>query len=137
MKNNVNIQHLFPGILLLAGLLGMLVSFPSCSQKPYVYGEAGEDTFDLLARYDITLREHRNKQIILRVSLADEGLHELGERALLSYRENIDMLVRKLTADGREVSVMLSPMSPGFNRVDSMDVVEINEWLSNTYTIAE
>ncbi len=88
MKNNVNIQHLFPGILLLAGLLGMLVSFPSCSQKPYVYGEAGEDTFDLLARYDITLREHRNKQIILRVSLADEGLHELGERALLSYREN-------------------------------------------------
>ena len=59
----------------------------------------GNNTYDLLARYETDLLPTQAKYVVVGLSLGNEGLHEKGERALLSYRENMPRLIEQLQRD--------------------------------------
>ena len=87
---------------------------------------SGNDTYDLFARYDRDLMPTSAKYVVIGLSLGNEGLHEKGERALLSYRENMPRLIEQLQRDGRIVIVTNNYPRADFNAVDYEDLCEVN-----------
>lgn len=87
---------------------------------------SGNDTYDLFARYDRDLTPTSAKYVVVGLSLGNEGLHEKGERALLSYRENMPRLIEQLQRDGRIVIVTNNYPRADFNAVDYNDLCEVN-----------
>lgn len=81
------------------------------------------------------------KYVVLCVGLGEEGLHEKGERALLSYRENMPRIVERLQNAGKTVVVANSYPSDNFNEVDYADLRDINlevqQWPLPTINWAE
>ena len=86
----------------------------------------GNNTYDLFARYDRDLMPTEAKYVVIGLSLGNEGLHEKGDRALLSYRENMPRLIRQLQQDGRTVIVTNNYPRADFNSVDYRDLCEVN-----------
>jgi len=87
---------------------------------------SGNDTYDLLARYNSDLLPAQAKYVVIGLSLGNEGLHEKGARALLSYRENMPRLIEQLQHDGRTVIVTNNYPRADFNAVDYNDLCEVN-----------
>lgn len=87
---------------------------------------SGNDTYDLFARYDRDLMPTSAKYVVVGLSLGNEGLHEKGERALLSYRENMPRLIEQLQRDGHIVIVTNNYPRADFNAVDYNDLCEVN-----------
>ena len=126
--------------------------------KVYYWTEGG-DTFERMANIDSLLGKkqttyHKNsleetavaemgeaKYVVLGVGLGEEGLHEKGERALLSYRENMPRIIERLQEAGKTVVVVNSCPSENFNEVDLSDLRDINlevqQWAMPTINQAE
>lgn len=88
--------------------------------------ESGNNTYDLLARYASDLLSTKAKYVVIGLSLGNEGLHEKGERALLSYNENMTRLIRQLQQDGRVVIVTNNYPRTDYNAVDYNDLCTEN-----------
>lgn len=86
----------------------------------------GNNTYDLLARYERDLLPTKARYVVIGVSLGNEGLHEKGERALLSYRENMPRLIRQLQQDGRVVIVANNYPRADYNALDYNDLCAEN-----------
>ena len=86
----------------------------------------GNDTYDLLARFDRDLLPDDSRFVFIGLSLGNEGLHESGEAAVLSYKENLQTLVRKIRELGRIPVVALSYPRADFNPVDYEDLLNTN-----------
>lgn len=93
---------------------------------------SGNCTYDLFARYDRDMKPEKAKYVVLGLSLGNEGLHEKGARALLSYRENMPRLIKMLQDDGHVVIVCNNYSRADFNEVDFRDLCRVNlelqEW---------
>lgn len=93
---------------------------------------SGNCTYDLFARYDRDMKPEKAKYVVLGLSLGNEGLHEKGARALLSYRENMPRLIKMLQDDGHVVIVCNNYSRADFNDVDFRDLCRVNlelqEW---------
>ena len=66
------------------------------------------------------------KYVVIGISLGNEGLHEKGARAVLSYRENMPRLIRMLQEQGRVVVVTNNYPRADFNEVDYEDLCDVN-----------
>lgn len=86
----------------------------------------GNNTFDLFARFDQDLVPVDAKYVVIGVSLGNEGLHETGERAVLSYRENMPRLIQQVHDLGRVAIVTNNYSRADFNAVDFRDLCEVN-----------
>lgn len=87
---------------------------------------SGNNTFDLFARFDSSMTPIPARYVVMGVSLGNEGLHEMGGRAMLSYRENMPRLIRMLQDQGRTVIVANNYSRADFNAVDFRDLCEMN-----------
>lgn len=87
---------------------------------------SGNNTFDLFARFDTSMTPIPARYVVMGVSLGNEGLHETGERAMLSYRENMPRLIKMLQDQGRTVIVANNYSRADFNEVDFRDLCEMN-----------
>lgn len=87
---------------------------------------SGNCTWDLFARYDRDMKPEKAKYVVLGLSLGNEGLHEKGARALLSYRENMPRLIKMLQDDGHVVIVCNNYSRADFNEVDFRDLCRVN-----------
>lgn len=86
----------------------------------------GNCTYDLFARFDRDMTPVEAKYVVIGISLGNEGLHEKGARALLSYRENMPRLIRMLQDQGRVVIVTNNYPRADFNEVDYEDLCDVN-----------
>ena len=86
----------------------------------------GNDTYDLLARFDRDLLADDSRYVVLGLSLGNEGLHEDGEAAVLSYKENLQILVGKIRELGRIPVITCSYPRADFNPVDYEDLLATN-----------
>lgn len=86
----------------------------------------GNDTYDLLARFDTDLLPDDSRFVVIGLSLGNEGLHESGEAAVLSYKENLQTLARKIRELGRIPVVAGSYVRADFNPVDYEDLLSVN-----------
>ena len=86
----------------------------------------GNNTYDLFARFDRDMTPVEAKYVVIGISLGNEGLHEKGTRAVLSYRENMPRLIRMLQEQGRVVIVTNNYPRADFNEVDYEDLCEVN-----------
>ncbi len=86
----------------------------------------GNDTYDLFARFDRDLLTDDSRFVVLGLSLGNEGLHETGEAAVLSYKENLQTLARKISELGRIPVVAGSYVRADFNPVDYEDLLNTN-----------
>lgn len=88
----------------------------------------GETTFDLFVRLQHEFPHTSDSLIvILDHSLAHEGLHEQGARALLSYRENMPRIIDTLHHRGYRVLLVPNRPADNFNEVDMADMEEVNQ----------
>ncbi len=100
-----------------------------CGTKDVYYFCEGGDSFKRMAAMDSLLGTadmERARGVVVCVGLGEEGLHEKGERALLSYRENMPRIVARLQEAGKIVVVANSYPSDNFNEVDLSDLQDIN-----------
>lgn len=99
----------------------------------------GNDTYDLLARFEQDLVPDCSKYVVLGVSLGNEGLHESGEAAVLSYKENLLKLSQMITDLGKVPVVMGSYVRADFNEVDYQDLIntdlEMMQWNMPTVSL--
>ena len=86
----------------------------------------GNNTYDLFARFDRDMTPLEAKYVVIGISLGNEGLHENGARAVLSYKENMPRLIRMLQEQGRVVIVTNNYPRADFNEVDYEDLCEVN-----------
>lgn len=86
----------------------------------------GNNTYDLFARFDRDMTPVEAKYVVIGISLGNEGLHEKGARAVLSYRENMPRLIRMLQEQGRVVIVTNNYPRADFNMVDYADLCDVN-----------
>ena len=86
----------------------------------------GNNTYDLFARFDRDMTPMEAKYVVIGISLGNEGLHEKGARAVLSYRENMPRLIRMLQEQGRVVIVTNNYPRADFNEVDYADLCDVN-----------
>jgi lysophospholipase L1-like esterase len=86
----------------------------------------GNNTYDLFARFDRDMTPVEAQYVVIGISLGNEGLHEKGARAVLSYRENMPRLIRMLQEQGRTVIVTNNYPRADFNQVDYADLCEVN-----------
>jgi lysophospholipase L1-like esterase len=86
----------------------------------------GNNTYDLFARFDRDMTPLEAQYVVIGISLGNEGLHEKGARAVLSYRENMPRLIRMLQEQGRTVIVTNNYPRADFNQVDYADLCEVN-----------
>ena len=88
----------------------------------------GETTFDLFVRLQHEFPPTSDSlTIVLDHSLAHEGLHEHGARALLSYRENMPRIIDTLHHRGYRVLLVPNRPADNFNEVDLADMEEVNQ----------
>lgn len=86
----------------------------------------GNNTYDLFARFERDMTPVEAKYVVIGISLGNEGLHEKGARAVLSYRENMPRLIRMLQEQGRTVIVTNNYPRVDFNEVDYEDLCAVN-----------
>ena len=86
----------------------------------------GNNTYDLFARFDRDMTPVEAKYVVIGISLGNEGLHEKGARAVLSYRENMPRLIRMLQEQGRVVVATNNYPRADFNMVDYEDLCDVN-----------
>lgn len=86
----------------------------------------GNNTYDLFARFDHDMTPVEAKYVVIGISLGNEGLHEKGARAVLSYKENMPRLIRMLQEQGRVVVVANNYPRADFNLVDYEDLCAVN-----------
>lgn len=86
----------------------------------------GNCTWDLFARFDCDLTPVEAKYVVIGISLGNEGLHEKGDRAVLSYKENMPRLIRMLQEQGRIVVVTNNYPRADFNPTDYEDLCAVN-----------
>ena len=86
----------------------------------------GNNTYDLLARFERDLGADSSRYVVIGLSLGNEGLHEHGEAALLSYRENMQRLIDMVRAAGKVPVVTNNYTRADFNEVDYQDLLEMN-----------
>ena len=86
----------------------------------------GNNTYDLFARFDRDMTPVEAKYVVIGISLGNEGVHEKGARAVLSYRENMPRLIRMLQEQGRVVIVTNNYPRADFNEVDYEDLCAVN-----------
>ena len=86
----------------------------------------GNNTYDLFARFDRDMTPVEAKYVVIGISLGNEGLHEKGARAMLSYRENMPRLIRMLQEQGRVVILTNNYPRADFNMVDYEDLCDVN-----------
>ena len=86
----------------------------------------GNCTYDLFARFDRDMTPVEAKYVVIGISLGNEGVHENGARAVLSYRENMPRLIRMLQEQGRVVIVTNNYPRADFNEVDYEDLCAVN-----------
>lgn len=86
----------------------------------------GNCTWDLFARFDRDMTPTTARYVVLGISLGNEGLHELGARAVLSYKENMPRLIRMLQEQGRVVVVANNYPRADFNASDYQDLCAVN-----------
>lgn len=99
----------------------------------------GNNTFDLFARLEKDFAGLDVQYVVLGISLGNEGLHEVGERAVLSYRENMPRLIRMLQDKGYYVIVVNNYTRGDFNEVDYQDLctvnLEVQQWDVTTINV--
>lgn len=89
--------------------------------------QAHEDTYDLFVRLATDFPPTTDSTlVVLDHPIAHEGLHTLGERALLSYQENMPRLIDTLRHRGYRVALVLNRPAPDFNEVDLQDMAAVN-----------
>lgn len=86
----------------------------------------GNNTYDLFARFERDMTPVEAKYVVIGISLGNEGLHEKGARAVLSYKENMPRLIRMLQEQGRMVIVTNNYPRADFNEVDYEDLCAVN-----------
>ena len=86
----------------------------------------GNCTYDLFARFDRDMTPVEAKYVVIGISLGNEGVHENGARAVLSYRENMPRLIHMLQEQGRTVIVTNNYPRADFNEVDYEDLCAVN-----------
>ena len=86
----------------------------------------GNNTYDLFARFERDMMPVEAKYVVIGISLGNEGLHEKGARAVLSYKENMPRLIRMLQEQGRVVVVTNNYPRADFNEVDYEDLCDVN-----------
>ena len=86
----------------------------------------GNNTYDLFARFDRDMTPVEAKYVVIGISLGNEGVHEKGARAVLSYKENMPRLIRMLQEQGRVVIVTNNYPRADFNEVDYEDLCDVN-----------
>lgn len=86
----------------------------------------GNNTYDLFARFDRDLTPLEGKYVVLGISLGNEGLHEKGRRAVLSYQENMPRLIQQIQDQGRIAIVTNNYSRTDFNEVDFADLCRVN-----------
>ena len=86
----------------------------------------GNNTYDLFARFDRDMTPVEAKYVVIGISLGNEGVHEKGARAVLSYKENMPRLIRMLQEQGRTVIVTNNYPRADFNEVDYEDLCAVN-----------
>lgn len=86
----------------------------------------GNNTYDLFARFERDMTPIEAKYVVIGISLGNEGLHEKGARAVLSYKENMPRLIRMLQEQGRVVIVTNNYPRADFNPVDYEDLCAVN-----------
>ena len=86
----------------------------------------GNNTYDLFARFDRDMTPVEAKYVVIGISLGNEGVHEKGARAVLSYKENMPRLIRMLQEQGRVVIVTNNYPRADFNEVDYEDLCAVN-----------
>jgi len=86
----------------------------------------GNNTYDLFARFERDMMPVEAKYVVIGISLGNEGLHEKGARAVLSYKENMPRLIRMLQEQGRMVIVTNNYPRADFNEVDYEDLCAVN-----------
>ena len=94
----------------------------------------GETTFDIFVRLAHEFPPTDDSlTVVLNHSLANEGLHEQGARALLSYRENMPRIIDTLQLRGYRVVLVKNTPADNFCDVDIADMEEVNaemdQWL--------
>ena len=94
----------------------------------------GETTFDIFVRLANEFPPTDDSlTVVLNHSLANEGLHEQGARALLSYRENMPRIIDTLQLRGYRVVLVKNTPADNFCDVDITDMEEVNaemdQWL--------
>ena len=86
----------------------------------------GNNTYDLFARFERDMTPVEAKYVVIGISLGNEGVHEKGARAVLSYKENMPRLIRMLQDQGRVVVVTNNYPRADFNEVDYEDLCAVN-----------
>ena len=86
----------------------------------------GNNTYDLFARFERDMTPVEAKYVVIGISLGNEGIHEKGARAVLSYKENMPRLIRMLQEQGRMVIVTNNYPRADFNEVDYEDLCAVN-----------
>lgn len=86
----------------------------------------GNNTYDLFARFERDMTPIEAKYVVIGISLGNEGLHEKGARAVLSYKENMPRLIRMLQEQGRTVIITNNYPRADFNEVDYEDLCAVN-----------
>ena len=87
----------------------------------------GETTFDIFVRLAHEFPPTDDSlTVVLNHSLAHEGLHEQGARALLSYRENMPRIIDTLQSRGYRVVLVKNTPADNFCDVDIADMEEVN-----------
>ena len=94
----------------------------------------GETPFDIFVRLANEFPPTDDSlTVVLNHSLANEGLHEQGARALLSYRENMPRIIDTLQLRGYRVVLVKNTPADNFCDVDIADMEEVNaemdQWL--------
>lgn len=99
----------------------------------------GNNTFDLFARLEKDFAGLDVQYVVLGISLGNEGLHEVGERAVLSYRENMPRIIHMLQDKGYYVIVVNNYTRADFNEVDYLDLctvnLEVQQWDVTTINV--
>ena len=110
-------------------LLGALLLTACSADTPLRLATTeGETTFDLFVRLQHEFPPTNDSlSVVLDHSLAHEGLHEQGARALLSYRENMPRIIDTLHHRGYRVLLVPNRPADNFNEVDMADMEEVNQ----------
>ena len=86
----------------------------------------GNNTYDLLARFERDLLADKSEYVVIGLSLGNERLHEDGDAAVLSYTENMQKLIGMVREAGKVPVVTNNYTRADFNDVDYRDIQKVN-----------
>lgn len=93
---------------------------------------SGNNTVDLLNRWEKDLIGDFSKYVIYGLSLGNEGIHELGKPSFDQFRDNMLLLISKAKSDGKIPVIINNYTRDDFNATDYNYIKEMNmliqEW---------